>query len=324
MSTPSFDLVDMAKLLQGRRKFLLTFTLVSMVLGTILYLVLPQKYEAAAEILIANPMVADRSYMFRTTEPRYIDFFAGEDDIDHVMAIALSETVRNKVIARMDLYKAYELNEADRDDQEKMGKRWKKHYDVTRTEYKNMMIAFKDTDPNRAANVANDAVKVIETTYRGYYNSIKTQINNSIQSKINAADSAITSLTDTLAKLRSAHGIYDIVNPARANVINGNFAGRGSAEFGKGLELVQNLESIKDQYVIDRTKYISLMNEFATGTQLDDMEFVQVISPASPPKEPAGLGLVLSIIAFAFVGFFVSVCVVLMSGYFSALTSVQR
>ncbi len=301
MSTPRFDLVDIAKTLQQRHKFILIFTLIAALVGAVVYKVVPQKFEASSEVLVANPMVADRNYIFRSTEPRYIDFFAGEDDIDHVMAIAFSDNVKGNVITHMNLYKAYDLNETNKDNQEEMGKRWKKSYDVKRTEYKNVEISFKDTDPVRAANVVNDAVRTIETTYRGYYNLLKEQINNSLKTRMQRTDSAISVLTDSIAALK-------------AN-ISSNL---------KNETVIRNLETIQNQYALDQAKYVTLMNEFTTGTNAKEMEFVQVISPASPPLEPAGLGMVLSIIACAMVGFFVSVLATLMNGYFKALTSVER
>lgn len=303
MSTPKFDLVDIAKTIQKKSKFILLFSLVATIIGTVVYLIVPQKYEATSEVLVANPMVADRNYIFRSSEPRYIDFFAGEDDIDHVMAIAFSDNVKGTVINHMNLYKAYDLDEAKKDDREEMGKRWKKCYDVKRTEYKNVAISFKDTDPIRASNVVNDAVHTIETTYRGYYNLLKEQINNSLKTRMQRTDSAINLLTDSISALKKN---YTTTNSERTATI------------------MRNLETIQNQYVVDQAKYVALMNEFTTGTSSKEMEFVQVITPASPPLEPAGLGMTLSIIAFALIGLFVSILYTLMNAYFKALTSVER
>ncbi len=91
-----------------------------------------------------------------------------------------------------------------------------------------------------------------------------------------------------------------------------------------GIEQIQNIESVKDQIVADRAKYISLLNEFSTGTKLNDLSFLKVISTATPPVKPTGLGLMLTVIACTIVGFFASVIIALISAYYRALVAVER
>lgn len=321
--TPRFDLVDIAQTIRNRRGFIIGITVAAAVLGTVFYLLQKKTYKASSEFIVSNPQYADRSNLFRTTEPRYVDYFASEDDIDRVMAIAKSDLVKNQVIENMHLFEAHKLNPADIKDADKMNGIYKKNYDVTRTEYKNMEVSFVDEDPKRAADVTNEAVRIIEETYRNYYNSIKARIYKSIQDKIVEIDSSVNRLTDSLAVLREQYKIYDIISPSRENIMAGSMKPTG-ADFGKGVELIQNIESVKDQLVTDRAKNISLLNEFSTGTKLNDLRFLQVISTATPPVKPAGLGLILSVIACTMVGFFLSVVIVLLGAYYKKLVSVER
>lgn len=320
MSTPRFDLVEMTRTIHKKQRFILTITLVCAILGAIFFLVSDRRYEAKTEFVVSNPMFADRSYIFRSTEPRYIDYFAGEDDIDHVMAIANSDMVKQAVIEDAGLYEVYKLNPADKKDREKMSGIWKRNYEVTRTEYKNVELAYTDVDGERAAQVARKAIGIIEKRYRNYYNTIKNKIYASLEHKVAESDSAISSLTDTLASLRDQFQVYDIISPSRNNMISGGIKSNGKSDFGRGVELIQNIESVKDQYVMDRAKNISLLNEFSTGTQLNDLSFIQVITEPSAPVKPAGLGLVLTVLACALFGFFISVLLALMNAYFRSLT----
>src|SRR5690606_3089253 len=117
---------------------------------------------------------------------------------------------------------------------------------------------------------------------------------------------------------REQYQIYDIINPKRTNTIIGSLKSNGHKEFGRGVEEIQNVSAIKDQWVMDRSSYISLMNEFSTGTGADELSFMKVISPATPPVSPAGLGLVLTVVACALLGFFFCVVTVLLNAYFRA------
>ncbi len=252
-----------------------------------------------------------------------MDYFASEDDIDRVMAIAKSDMVRNQVIENMHLFAAYGLDSNDAKDADKMGGIWKKNFDATRTEFKNMELSFVDTNAKRAADITNETVRVVEYTYRNYYNAIKAKIYSSIEEKVKETDSTINTLTDTLAALRDHYQIYDIISPGRNNMMNA-IKNNGNKDFGMGIEQIQNIESVKDQIVTDRAKYISLLNEFSTGTKLNDLSFLKVISSATPPVKHAGLGLILTVIACTVVGFFGSVIIALINAYYRALVAVER
>jgi len=321
---PRFDLIDMIQTAYRRRRFIIWITLAAACLGAVCYLLQKKRYKATAEFIVANPMYADRNHFFRISGDRYVDYFAGEDDIDRVLAIAQSSAVRNEVVARMGLFAKYKLDPSNKEDAFNMGLLWKKNFNVFRTEYKNMELSFTDEDPQLAANVTNETIKVTEQLYRGYYNNIKAVMHRSLQEKMNEADSMLLLLTDSLARLRERYNIYDIVNPVRDNILVGSIKSNGRPDFGWGMEQLQNVESIKDKWVSERTRFLGLLNEFSTGTKPEDLSFIKMLSDAVPPVKPTGLGFVLTTIACAFAGLFLGVVIVLLQAWFRLLISVKR
>jgi len=321
--TPRFDLVDIAKTIQSRRKLIIGITVAAAILGVVGYLIQKKKYKSISEFIVTNPEFGDRSNLFRNIDTRSIDYFASEDDMDRVIAFAKSDMVRDRVIQNTGLYKIYDLNPNDLKDQEKMGNKYKKNFEIIRTENKNLEVSYVDNSPKVSADVTNEIVSVVEETYRNYFNSIKADISRSIENRAHEIDSNINVLTDSLAVLRDRYKIYGIVSPNRQSIVNGDIKA-ASADFGHGIEQIQNVEAVKDQLVIDRAKYTSLLNEFATGTNTNELSYVKVISTAMPPIKPSGLGLILTVVACTFVGFFLSVIVVLFSAYYRALISVER
>lgn len=321
--TPRFDLVDIAKTIQSRRRLIIGITVAAAILGVIGYLIQKKKYKSISEFIVTNPEFGDRSNLFRNIDTRSIDYFASEDDMDRVIAFAKSDMVRDRVIQNTGLYEIYKLDPKDLKDQEKMGNKYKKNFEIIRTENKNLEVSYVDNSPKVSADVTNEIVSVVEETYRNYFNSIKGDISRSIENRANEIDSNINVLTDSLAHMRDRYKIYGIVSPNRQSIVNGDVK-PASADFGRGIEQIQNVEAVKDQLVIDRAKYTSLLNEFATGTKLNELSYVKVISTAMPPIKPSGLGLILTVAACTFVGFFLSVIVVLFSAYYRALISVER
>lgn len=324
MSNPRFDLVDIVHTLNKRSRFIITITLLAGILGAIFYFAFPRKYEAKAEFLVSSPLIGDRNNIFRTVQSQFIGSFANEDDLDKVISIAKSDTVRNMVVAKLGLDKVWKYDLAKRKDAYALEQKFKSSFKYKRTEYQNMELNYTDTDPKLAADITNATIEAIEKIYRGYYNQIRLNTTEALQQKIHEADSAIAIMTDTLATLRDKYKIYDIISPSRQNIISGNIKSNGAPGFGRAVEEIQNVEATKDQWVTDRASYISLMNEFTTGTRVGEMPLVQVISPALSPVSPKGLGMIMSIVAFLMIGFFFSAIWVLMTTYFRLLLKAER
>jgi uncharacterized protein involved in exopolysaccharide biosynthesis len=94
--------------------------------------------------------------------------------------------------------------------------------------------------------------------------------------------------------------------------------------FAKGMELVQNVEALKDQYVTDRAKHTSYLTEFGTGRGSEQLQLTQIITKAKPPVDPSGAGPWLTIIACTLLGFFFSACLVLLLFYYKAIINLER
>lgn len=321
MTTPRFDLVDIAQTIRHRRRFILIATILTVLVGILFTFVRKNKYKAQAEFFLSNPLYADRNYLFRSHDMHFVDFFAGDDDIDKIIVTAESDLVKDKVIANLGLAKAYDCDMSKPEDRNKLKSLYNKRFNIKRSEYRHLIVDYTDTDPERSAAVVNEHIRVTEEVYRQYYNTIKGYAYNSIKDKIDEMDSTINTMTDTLSLLRDKYKIYDIISPSRSTV-SGEI--RSASANGYGVEEIQNVSSIKDQLVIDRAKYISLLNEFSTGTKEGETKFIQVTNTAVPPTDPVGLGLVLTVIACALIGFFFSTLYILLVTYYRIIISVQR
>lgn len=322
MTTPYFDLVDIIRAIQKHRRFIIIVTVVAAILGGLFFAVRKKKYKAEAKFLVTNPLYGDRNYLFRNRDTRFIDYFGGDDDLDKVTALAGSDTVRDRIIRNCQFQEVYKSDINDPKGHAYLMGIFNKSFNIKRTEYKDMEVSYIAYDAQTAANVANMSVQVLEEVFRSYYTGIKKSVETSIANKVTSMDSAIGALTDTLANMRDKYKIYDIISPARENVITGDIKG-GGAGYGKAIEEIQNVESIKDQYVSDRARYISELNEFAASTN-GSMRFLKMTSRAEAPINPSGPGLMLTIIVAALLGFFFSIIYIVLMAYYRMLNTVER
>jgi len=323
MSTPRFDLVEIIRIIERRKRFVMSVTLIALILGLVFHLVRKKKYEAKAAFFVSNPIYSDRSNIFAGADSRYTDYFGDEDDIDRVIALSESDTITSQIIHNSGYDQAHKLNLDNASERNTLKQRFSKNLDIKRTEYKLMELYFTDADPNLAASVANEAVKDIELGYRNFYNSRKAGVYSSIDNKLKELDSSITAMTDTLAALREQSGIYDIISPNRQNLVNSSIRGNGK-DAGKYIELIQNYEAVKDMLVTDRAKYVSLLNQYSTGVKANEMSLFHSITIARPPVDPAGPNLFIILAASLFLGLGFSILYVLLTTYYREVVTVKK
>jgi uncharacterized protein involved in exopolysaccharide biosynthesis len=323
MSTPHFDLVDITQTLRKRRRFIIIVTIVAVLLGAAFYFARKKKYVGKTAFLVSNPLYSDRVNVYGAANNK-MDYFGDEDDIDKVVALGESDTVMMQVIKGAGLDTAYKLDINDRQQLGKLKDMFRKQFDLKRTETRMMELTYTDPNPDRAARVANEAEKDLEHSYRGIYNTMRTYSYNSLQEKMHEEDSIVNALTDTLARLREESGIYDVISPNRDNIMVGTVRGNGGKNLGRNVELIQNYESLKDMIVSDRAKILSLLQQYSTGTELNDMSFFQVVTRATPPIDPGGPGLIIVLGSSLFLGLFFSSLYVLLTTYYRELIAVER
>ena len=316
MASSNFNLVDIKESIRNHFKTIVTFTIASAFVGALVYFVTPKKYEAKTDFIIRNPLYSDRNYIYNY-DTKFLDYFGNDDDASRVIMFAGSDIVQKQVIRNMDLATAYKYDTTIPKQMMQLERRFDKNLTVIRGENKDLSLTYMDTDPERSAKVANECIRVIEQTYEGFYSDMRKVVHNTIMNKVVEEDSIINSLTDTLATLREQYGIYDIISPTRHNLMNGSMKENSHKNYGRGIELVQNLESLKDEMVADRAVKTTLANQYTSSYESNKnktaMPIIKVITVAKPPVTPKGLGGMVTLVVCGFLGFFFSTIFILMS-----------
>lgn len=322
MSDNGLHLHDVIDSIRKHRGLIAVITIITAIAGAIFYLAGPKKYEAKTEFVIRNPLYGDKNNLYNY-ETRFLDYFGNEDDVDRILLMAGSNLVQGQVIRNMHLSEAYKEDTSTSKGLQQLERKFTKNFNVIRTEYKGIVLSYVDTDPKRASDVANESVNVLEKTFSGYYSEMRRGMYQSIQDKIKEEDSTINALTDTLSILRDQYGIYDIISPSRFNLMLGSMKG-GGKNYGRAVEVIQNIESLKDQVVTDRSKHATIVNQMTTGIREGQLPMLKVVTIAKPPISPKGLGGMYTVLACAFFGFFFGVLLVLFNDRYLARTPVRN
>ena len=126
MSTTRFDLVDIIRIVERRKRFIIIVTLAALVLGLVFHLFRAKQYEAKAAFFVSNPIYSDRSNIFAGADSRYTDYFGDEDDIDRVIALSESDTITTQIIRNSGFDKANKLDLNNPDERNRLKQLFKK------------------------------------------------------------------------------------------------------------------------------------------------------------------------------------------------------
>lgn len=325
MDTPTFDLVEIVKVVQRNFKLILGITFVTALLGGITYKMKHKVYKANAEVYMLNPLYGDRNHILRRSagDMRFVDYFGTEGDVDKVMTMIESKDVEDSVITLCGLYGAYVMDYGNPRDRAAMSDRYRKSFESKRTENASIMCSFSDEDAVRSAKVLDAIVKVTDSKFRNYLAVVKNNAKDRASKKVATLDQQINTYTDSLIALRKQYQIYDIISPTRQNVLINSMSAAGKVNPAEGVEMIQNIESIKDQLVISRAELMATVNELNT-TNEDELEVLHYVSTPTPPNKASGLGTILTVFACGFAAFFFSVLLFSFTHYIKALANTNR
>lgn len=308
------SLYPFAAVLRRRLRFILALGLLSLVLGLITYFVMPKVYKADTVFVLKNPLYSDRNNLYNN-ETKFINYFAGDDDIDRLITITESDEVQTRIINDMGLAKVYRLDTSNPRQALKLRARFAGNFKIYRSEKNDVVLLFYDKDPKRAARVANHSVGVLEAAFRNFYQSIRLNMYGSILAKIREQDSTLNLYTDSLIGLRKKYGINDIISPSRHNIMLSSLGSRNTPDFAEGIEIIQNVESVKDEIVSARSRNITLADQYATGNKTGDMSLVTVVRRATEPDKPSGVGLFTVVAGCVLAGLFFAILYVLIADF---------
>jgi hypothetical protein len=325
MNTPTFDLVEIIKVIQRNVKMILGITLAATIIGAVAFKLKDKKYKAKSEVYMLNPLFGDRLNILRRSvgDSRLVNYFGTEGDVDRAMTMVESKDVEDSVIAACDLYKTYQLDPSKAKDRAAMSAMYRDNFEAKRTENATIICTYEDNDAERSAHVLNAIMKISDFNFRKYLSNIKTNAVIEINRKVEVLNEQIDLYTDSVIALREKYKIYDLLSPSRQNMMSGSISPVGKINPAEGIEVLQNMESIKDQLVMNRSEQIATAYELQTSN-FNEVNILHYVSSPTPPNKASGLGFILTTLACGLAAFFFSVLLFSFTSYIKALANTER
>lgn len=98
-----------------------------------------------------------------TSEKQDILAFGEEEQAEQMLQILNSDDIRTSIISKYDLYNHYEIDKTDPYPVTRLYERFDENISFSRTEFMSVRIDVLDTDPQLAANIANDIASLLDS-----------------------------------------------------------------------------------------------------------------------------------------------------------------
>jgi hypothetical protein len=202
------NLADILSALYKRRKTLLGFTFLTMVLVALVSLLLPNYYRSTTIFYAMSPDVAKPEYIFGQSSAA-MDYYGSEEDVDRIFSIAKSRELVFYIVDSFDLYTLYKIDSQHPKAKAKIAQKFKKHYKVLKTEYGGIELGIEDRDPELSAKMTKAARNFINEKSTQLIKSIQLSTINVLSSDMIQKQKTLSILADSLISIRKQYGIYN-------------------------------------------------------------------------------------------------------------------
>jgi LPS O-antigen subunit length determinant protein (WzzB/FepE family) len=144
-----------------RRKIIALVTGAATVLSVVVSLIMTPVYRSTAIVFPAATSTVSFSEQ-RNAKAAAMDF-GEEEQAEQLVQILQSSRIRDKIVEQFDLMKHYNIDENDANKHYKLVKAYNDHFFFVRTRFGSIQIDVLDKEPQRAADMANKIVDLIDT-----------------------------------------------------------------------------------------------------------------------------------------------------------------
>jgi len=182
-------------------RLLFSITLIAAIISIIVSLLITPKFKATAIIYPASA--------------NYQSWFGLQDEVDQVMQVLQSATVKEKMIEKFKLYKYYNIDPKDKSPRYKILSALEGNISVSRTRYMSVKIEVLDLNPEKAAEMANYMV-VLSDSILNLFQKQKAQKNKILlEDQLKNYTAHLQTIANSLDSIGNSKGIAEISTQAK-------------------------------------------------------------------------------------------------------------
>lgn len=171
--------------------------------------------------------------------------FGMEEDADQMVQILNSDEIFHKIVQKFDLMKHYDIDPAGKLANTKLRKEYDGNISFKRTEYLSVRVDVMDTDPQMAADIANEIAAQLDTVKNRMQKERAKEGLVIVQQEYDELAGYIKSMEDSLKAIRRK-GINDY--ESQAEMFNKEYAAALAAGNQRAINAIEDKLEILSEY----------------------------------------------------------------------------
>ena len=159
----SFSLVDV--LLFAKKHFVLlaSVTFIGALASVIVAFAIPVKFKSSVIFFPAPSATVSKVLLSDNFSTKTVSVFGEEEEAEQFLQVLYSDVIRERIVSKYNLMKHYEIEGKSAFPYTELSKLFYENVNFRRTEYMSIQIDVLDTDPQIAADMANDVANLADT-----------------------------------------------------------------------------------------------------------------------------------------------------------------
>ena len=209
-TSADFDSTNLLVFLLQWKKPLIIITAIAAIGSAIVSLLIEEKYESTYVFFPAYTSSISKGVMTEDAGAKNdIVQFGEEEQAEQMLQILNSEEIRDKIVAKYNLFEHYEIEADEKYPQTKLIKTYEDNVSYKRTEFQSIEIKVLDKDPKIAAGIANDIASLLDSTKNRMIHDRAIQAFEVIKKEYEQMQEQMQRMEDTLNYLGEL-GIYNV------------------------------------------------------------------------------------------------------------------
>jgi uncharacterized protein involved in exopolysaccharide biosynthesis len=200
---------NLARFLWRNRRVILGITFLGFIGGIIAALAIPPQYKSEVTIFPAITNSVSKALLNEQSTGRDDILALGdEEDAEQLLQVLYSDMVSDRTSRKFDLMKVYKIDADDPHKNSKLRDAYDDHVKFEYTKFGSVRISVLDTDPQRAADMANFMCAQVDSVWKHMTRERALKGYRIVKEGVDNLTREIAQLEDSLAMLR-ALGVQD-------------------------------------------------------------------------------------------------------------------
>ncbi len=242
-------------------KHLAIITFAGAVISIIVALSIQPRFKSKVVLFPASSSSISNDLLSQNSGRKDILKFGSEDEVEQMLQILYSDEIRDEILTNYDLMSHYEIDSLGSFPLTKLHKKFSENISFRRTQYMSIEIEVLDTEPQTAADIANNIASLIDTAMNRMKKERALLAMNLVENEYFNLEDEMQLTKDSLKKIQEK-GINNY--ESQAEVFNNAYA-QAIAKGDK--RSIKELKSKLDTLSKYGVAYTSLRNKLIYDTE---------------------------------------------------------